>query len=187
MKRTFIAVPFETPPALSLLINELKRKLKDDIIRWSDGENLHVTLKFLGDTPEEQIISISEILEHLPSAFKKIKGSLNGVQFFSNRGNPSVIYGRLEGMPEIGHLAAWIEKELDPFGFSAEERPFNAHLTLGRIKYPGDKRAFSEVISAYHDYEIIPLIADRLVFFESILRPQGPVYKPLKTVLFQET
>ncbi len=183
MKRTFIAVPLEASPALKRLLAFLQEKLKREGIKWVETNNLHITLKFLGDTPENLIGRISEKLEELSSGFIKQDGQMKGLDTFTRRGNPSVLYTCLTGLPVLEMMASAIDREMIPFGFSSGEASFNAHLTLARIKYLNSRSRFLELIGSLREKEIQEVTIDKIVLFESILRPQGPLYKPLKTIL----
>jgi 2'-5' RNA ligase len=88
-------------------------------------------------------------------------------------------------LPELEALAESIDKELRETGFPNEKRPFRPHLTLARIKWIRDKKLFYDLVSSYKSKEIQPVVTDRVVLFESILQPQGPLYIPLRTYVLQ--
>lgn len=183
MKRTFIAVPVAAGEVLKVLMNSLRQQLPDEAIKWVATENFHVTLKFLGDTPEEVIPQIIARLEELAAAFPPASGRLCGVDFFSVQRQPSVLFTRLEGLPELERMARQLETALEPLGFSPETRRFRAHLTLARIRQLRDKNHFFRIVRPLKELEIQPVRVNEVLFYESFLRPQGPVYKLLKRVV----
>jgi RNA 2',3'-cyclic 3'-phosphodiesterase len=183
MKRTFIAVPVDASAELENLIDGLKEKLYGEALKWVNPCNLHITLNFLGNTTEDQISSIMGKLETLPSLFKKQKGKMTGLNYFSNQGNPSVLFSRLTDMPELDLMVSFLSKELEQYGFPVEQQKFRSHLTLARIKFLRNKNRFYDLVNSYQTVEIQPVTIEKIVFFESILLPQGPIYVPLKTVL----
>ncbi len=186
MKRTFIALPVAVTPELRILISLLKEQLRGEAINWVEPANMHLTVKFLGDTPDHLIAPISQWLETTVSGFLQEKGWLRGVDYFSYKGNPAVLYANLEDLSLPGKMAAILEEGLQEFGFPLENRRFNAHLTLARIKYLKEKRAFSGLVSRYKTQEIQPVSLDKVIYYESLLFPGEPVYKPITTVFLKE-
>ncbi len=77
-------------------------------------------------------------------------------------------------------MATIIDEELKTFGFLPENRAFKPHLTLARIKYLYDTRNFYNLVKSYCDLDIQPVSIEKIIFFESILLPKGPLYRPLK-------
>lgn len=183
MKRTFIAVPVAAGEILKGLMNSLRQQLPDEDIKWVAAENLHVTLKFLGDTPEEAIPQIIVRLEEVAAAFPPASGWLRGVDFFSVQRQPSVLFTRLEELPALELIARQLETALEPLGFLPETRRFRAHLTLARIRQLRNKERFFRVVRPLKELEIQPVPVNEVLFYESFLRSQGPVYKPLKRVV----
>ncbi len=102
MKRTFIAVPVEASENLRLITTRLKQEFKRDAIKWVEPEIMHITLKFLGDTPEEMIKPISEKLEMISEKFHVLTGRMESLDTFSNRGKPAVLFTRLIDLPILG-------------------------------------------------------------------------------------
>jgi RNA 2',3'-cyclic 3'-phosphodiesterase len=185
MKRTFIAVPVEVSGALISLTESLKGKLKGEDMKWVDPRNLHITLKFMGDTSDRQLQEVMDKMQALGPFFKKGEGKMAGLGYFSYQGNPSVLFTRLTGLPELEAMAVKIDKELEKIGFPVEKRPFRSHLTLARIKWIRDKNRFFDLVKSDGSAEIQPVTIDRIVLFESILRPQGPLYIPLQTLVLE--
>lgn len=182
MKRTFIAIPVESSPELRELIAQLRVEFRGDAISWVDPGILHLTLKFLGDTPDPLIEAVSNALAPVCSVFAADSGSMQGLGYFSFKGTPSVLFARVDGWKLPAMLATALEKELAELGIPPESRPFKTHLTLARIRSIRNIVRFEECVHRYATDKIQEAAADRVVYYESILRPQGPVYKPMVVI-----
>jgi 2'-5' RNA ligase len=186
MKRTFIAIPVPPTPELLELFRRARGQLTGSGMKWVDPESLHLTLKFLGDTDERKIQEIRQQMEIAGSAFFKAKGKLTGLDYFSSQGNPSVLFSKITGLPGLEELVLRVDEAMETAGFMLEKRKFRPHLTLARIKYLQDKGKFLDLIRQYRDIEIQSIEAEQMVLYESILRPEGPLYVPLYTFTFPE-
>ena len=182
MKRIFIAVKIEPGETLLKMISSLKAGLTNESIKWTIPENIHITLAFLGDTDERQIIKISSMLKD------KCKGSgefdllIKGAGIFKNLSDPRVIWTGIEPSDSLINLFNSIKSGLSEEGVRLENRPFNPHLTLGRIKYLKDKELIKRLIEKYQNREIQKLAVNEVILYESILLHSGPVYKPLSKI-----
>ena len=103
-------------------------------VKWVAEENLHVTLRFLGEVPEEQAGPIGESLAQAVTAVRPFDVTLGGVGAFPDLGDPRVLWLGVERHPALELLANDVEKTLQGFGFEPELRPFQPHLTIGRLK-----------------------------------------------------
>ena len=184
MKRTFIAIPLSPSENLLSLLDEFRRLLPDPGIKWVEPENLHLTLKFLGDTSGQQIPFICRKLDSSIKSFRKTRGLLKGLDFFSIHGNPSVLFSKIEGIPDLEALAKWVDREMEQIGFLPEKRSFNTHLTLARIRQLINKKNLYALTEKYKSIEIQAFETEKIVLYESILRPAGPIYIPLHTSCF---
>ena len=184
MKRTFIAIPVAPSEFLLNILREFQTQLAGEAIKWIEPENLHLTLKFLGDTHEKQIPAIHEKMNGIGASFRKMKGNLTGLDYFSFKGNPSVLFSKINGMPGLKEMAEAVDITLQREGFLPEQRPFRPHLTIARIKTLRNNRKFSGMVGQYRTTEIQPFVAEKMVLYESILRPEGPIYIPLHIYYF---
>lgn len=146
-----------------------------------EEENLHLTLKFLGEVREERIRDISEILKEISKGFKKFEVTLQGIGAFPNQSSPRVIWTGVEkGRKEMIELQKEIEERLVPLGFKKEERGFHPHLTIARVKGRGD---FKELFET--DYKSRTFLIDKIILFKSTLTPKGPIYEELEKLLLR--
>jgi RNA 2',3'-cyclic 3'-phosphodiesterase len=179
MKRIFIAIKIEPGETLSGMIYALKTGLRKDDIKWTNPGNIHITLSFLGDTEEEMIRAVSTMLKEKCEGFGKFELIIKGSGVFKSLAEPRVIWTGIEPSPELVHLNELIKNGLKNTGIRIEDRPFNPHLTLGRIKSIKDKNVLKSVLDKYQNLEIQKTVIDEVILFESILLNTSPVYKPI--------
>lgn len=183
MIRTFIAVELnpETRAALSLDIRVLSQKLPR--IKWVDPANIHLTLKFLGDVKENDLDELFSALDEALAATSPFVIEVTGLGAFPNWRNPRVVWaGCGDGAAEASDLARLVDDACADLGYEPEKRPFNPHLTLGRVKLPADAHGLTEAVDRLDppDYGFIDV--DEVQVFMSELRRFGPVYSPMHTI-----
>ena len=179
MKRVFIAIRVEPGTEFLKMFSFFKTILKDDSIKWTENSNIHITLVFLGDTQEERVKEIDNLLKEICSCIGSFNLELCGAGVFRSIKDPRVIWAGLGRSPEMDLLHNKITSALRETGTPLEERPFNPHLTLGRIKRMSNITVLSDLIEKYRNKEIQRIRVTEITFYESILRPEGPVYKPV--------
>ena len=126
---TAIDIPDEVRAALARLIARLKPLAR---IRWSAAENLHVTIKFIGEWPDARVAEVHAALRTVGS--QPIDIAIGGVGWFPDDRHPRVLFVTVEAGPELAALAASTDRALVSLGASAEPRAFRPHLTLARLR-----------------------------------------------------
>jgi RNA 2',3'-cyclic 3'-phosphodiesterase len=182
MKRIFIAVKVEPGETLSGLISTFKAGLSKDSIKWTNPGNIHITLAFLGDTDDKMIEPISSMLHGQCKKATKFELVLKGSGVFRNMNDPRIIWTGIEPSEKLNYLNKVIVAGLKELNIKLEDRPFNPHLTLGRIKHLNDKETLTSLIGQYHNKVIQIVKVDEIILYESILLQTGPVYKPLEKI-----
>ena len=175
LKRCFIAIEFSDDVIKEIArIQELLAKTKFTG-KVTELENLHLTLKFLGEIDDKKIEEVKKKLKEIKLSSMKLK--LGKIGTFSIHGNPNIIWVKVEGK-EIYELQKKIDDSLGDL-FKPEER-FMSHLTIARIKYVKDKKGFLEHIDSIH---VKPIEFDVSSFKlkKSELKPIGPVYMDLES------
>lgn len=180
--RTFVAVKVEPSPVLQETMNDLKQKLAGEQVKWVEPNNLHLTLKFLGDTLPSQVDEIGEELNQAAKLFFAFTFRLEGLGFFKSRGMPRVLFVHINEGEVLQHLADEIDSRLAKLGYQPEKRPFKPHLTLARIKYLKNKKVFYEAVEKYRSTFMQTTEINELVFYRSILKPHGPEYKSIAKI-----
>ncbi len=147
--------------------------ISDRAVRWVAPENIHLTLRFLGDTAEDKLPLISQELDNITSDFQPFKLYLNELGCFPNRKRPRVVWAGISGeLKRLNALQKRIETAVQSLGWQGEKRPFRAHLTIGRVKDRSQARQLDWELSL--EKQEIPVSAVNLI--ESQLLPSGPVY-----------
>jgi len=154
----------------------LRQTLSHEKIKWVEEKNIHITVKFLGETEERLIPDISHVLKNLATSISVFTFRLEGLGVFGSSYNPRVVWTRIEPYDKLATLLKRAREEFESFGFQAGRQNLVPHLTLGRIKFLHDKLLFQKTVDASKDLSSQPLSADSLILYESILRPKGPEY-----------
>lgn len=180
--RTFIAV--ELPEKIKKEIEQLQAPFKktDTFVSWVKPRNIHVTLKFLGEVPEEKIDRVFSAAQRAVEGTGKFTMSLKGTGAFPNPRRPRVIWvGAGSGEEELALLAAKIEQEMENIGFPKEKRKYSAHFTVGRVKSPKNIEKLMELVSS-SDFQTEEIEVGEVVVMKSQLDPGGAIYTPLKKI-----
>lgn len=180
MKRTFIAVKVAPSAMLTEVMNKLRSELKGEEINWVDPDKLHITLFFLGDTAEDEIVDVKDMLSDISNDFASFTFSLNSLGMFPHRENPRVIWAGVDESDELDWLQGMISDELEYMGFESDNREFRPHLTLGRIKEIQDMEKLEALLDEYQDQEFQKVQVKDLFYYQSVLKPGGPVYQSLR-------
>jgi RNA 2',3'-cyclic 3'-phosphodiesterase len=182
MKRTFIAVKVSAQKNFKAAFDTLKKDLSAEKIKWVEENNLHITLAFLGDIEENTISKINLMLDEKLQGTGKIDFRLKGFGVFKSWRDPKVIYTGVEKPEKLVETFNLIKFGLELLSIKLEEREFRPHLTLGRIKFLNDKDRLKTFISKYDEVIFQDVFINEVILYESILKPEGPIYKPLKIV-----
>jgi len=179
--RTFVAV--ELDPAIRSGAAELIEKLRavPADVKWVAAENMHLTVKFLGDVDVREIHHVCQAVTLAVAELAPFSLEVRGAGAFPNLHRPRTIWlGVREGAEAMTELARRVESELAKLGFPKEGRPFQAHLTIGRIRHGGPELAdLGRLVQQHAEQEIGDTSVDELVVFSSELTRSGPIYEPL--------
>ncbi len=184
MKRLFAAIKISPGEIALASYYQLKKNLQRDRIKWVQPENFHLTLKFFGETPLEEIEKINDILMPLSARQAPFNIYLSKTGVFGSRYAPRVIWFGFDKEEELSKLGNMVLDKLDESGFEKDRQNFVPHLTIARIKEVFDKKHFQETLKKNAQFEPEELSIQELTLFESILKPEGPVYIPLRKYPF---
>lgn len=177
--RTFIAV--ELPSSLQSKLGQLQEDLRKSNadVSWVKPENIHITLKFLGNITAEKIEELKKALDKIAGSSSSFSLKAKGIGVFPKPSFPRVVWVGIENQEKLKELALMVEDELSKIGFQKEQREFTAHLTIGRVRSPKNKETLRQLIekTAFAPEDIIE--AKRIILFQSTLTPKGSVYTPL--------
>lgn len=189
MQRLFIAItlPDDLRKALSVARRQLQRKLTAYPLRWAPIENMHLTLKFLGDTDPARIDAIVKNLNRVAARHRAFSLAVGGLGVFPDAKRPRVLWvGVRDDDRRLLHLAADVDRALAKSGWQREKRPFSGHLTLARVKKMArnsERRALGEHVATLRGYEklgVLPVTALHLI--RSQLQPNGAIYTDLARI-----
>ena len=182
--RTFIAIP--VPESVFKLQSNLKNTISEKMgkVRWVKRDQLHITLKFVGDTPEESIDDVRGAINIIADNTKPFEIFIQGTGCFPKIERPRVMWIGLNGaLGQLNQLVKNIHNSLDPIGFPKDEKEFNPHITMARARYPQKKTPdISSFLNA--NFDPIPFRIEKFQFISSELFPNGPVYTILSTHFF---
>jgi len=182
--RAFIAIPLpkEIKEQLSLIQEQLKRAKAD--VKWVAPENIHLTLKFLGEIDQEQADKISSSIIETAVAFPRFKARISALGAFPRISSVRVVWlGIEQGDAQVKEIAASLEEKLALLGLPKEERPFSSHITLGRTKSGLNLERLAKLLQEegiLKEEQKKEFIIDRIILFQSRLSACGPTYEPLK-------
>jgi RNA 2',3'-cyclic 3'-phosphodiesterase len=137
--RTFVAV-FPPPEVRQALFRAARDLPASKAFRLIGQEKLHLTLKFLGDVAEDDLIRVEQALESLRGRHEPFEVSTSGFGAFPSERRAHILWAGVgEGSEPLGAVAQSVDDLLEPAGFGRESRPYVPHLTLGRVRGPGVK------------------------------------------------
>jgi RNA 2',3'-cyclic 3'-phosphodiesterase len=174
--RMFLA--FEMPPSIIDYLSGVRESLARRVegVRWVKNEGIHITVKFLGEVAESNVIPMREALEPIGKIHPPIPATLDKLDAFPNRRRARVVVVTLsQGVETMQTIFSEVEERLDAvMEIEREERAYLPHLTLGRRKVP---KPFPN--GDVPDIQRKEFVVEHLVLFNSTLTPGGAVYTPL--------
>lgn len=181
MKRLFAAIKIHPSDVMLDILEDITSQLSGDKIRWVDPRNMHLTLKFFGETPEEEIDSIVGAIDEATEDCSSFELYLRDTGIFGSRYNPRVIWFGIEPNPLIDSLFHKMKNELEAIGYEYDRQNFVPHMTIGRIRQIRDKKYFQKIIDRFKSVEIQREVIDEVILYESILHREGPEYRIVET------
>src|SRR5438128_7706789 len=172
-----LEVPAEVRENLASLLQSFRAVSPQ--IRWVRPENLHVTLKFIGEVPQTKLAEIRSALASVRSA-QSVTLDFRGLGFFPNEKKPRVFWAGIAASSNLKTLAADIEGAMEKCGIAREKRDFSPHLTLARLERPLPE-ALRKAIAENARREFGPLRTGEFHLVQSKLKPSGAEYTTLKT------
>jgi 2'-5' RNA ligase len=179
--RAFLAI--EPPEDILQAMSRLQEKLKREIsgrISWTKPQGQHLTLKFFGDISAEDIKNICAAVENRIVSGSSLNLKIEKMGVFPDARRPQVLWCGVTGdVEKLSVLQKQLDSDFASTGFSKEDRPFRAHLTLGRIKEPRGLSGISEALTKHNAFAAGEFGCKELILFQSRLLPQGAVYTKL--------
>lgn len=175
--RCFIAVP--CPEGIRKKLVEVQNQIRDfGKIKMVEFENIHLTLKFLGEVSEEKIERISNELDFLNEK-KKFDLKVKGLGVFPKLSHINVVWAGVEDGRQITEIQSGVDDRLGRIGFPLEEK-FHPHYTIARVKYLDDKESLKKFILDEREREFGSYAVESIRLMSSVLNQKGPAYSTLK-------
>jgi 2'-5' RNA ligase len=183
MIRAFLAIdlPDSLRAHLALVQGELQRSRAD--VRWVTPGNIHLTLKFFGNVPDEEIDTLALAAREAAAVEAPFQLKVTVAGAFPSPKAPRVVWLGLGGdVLPLTRLYQKLEKAFAALGHPPEGRAFNPHLTLGRVKSPAHREKLAGMLLKLPPLDWPPFEVKELILFQSVLSPQGSKYTPLKVI-----
>ncbi len=174
--RCFVAIDLDNEVVKNALI-KAQRTIESSgaDVKSVERENIHITLRFLGEIPEVQTARVADAVRSVE--FKPIKLSFEGVGVFPSSARPSVIWAGVTGeVPEVLYVFSRLERLLKDLGFEPERRGFQPHLTLCRVRSSRNISALGDVLKELKDARFGELEVKSIRLKKSVLTGRGPIY-----------
>jgi 2'-5' RNA ligase len=189
--RAFIAIDL-TPEIIQRLEQvsaQLRKRLEGVPVRWVPVDNIHLTLKFLGDVSLANVDMLKKILLSEVEGHHAFEISVGGLGAFPSPRRPRVVWVGVEAPAELAAVQNGVESAMARLGYAREDRPFSPHLTLGRVSrnaVGGDERLIGEAIEAIKLGFLGAACVNQVHLYKSDLHPNGAVYTRLFTASLKE-
>jgi RNA 2',3'-cyclic 3'-phosphodiesterase len=182
--RVFIAIelPNQVCDAIQKQTVRLRQTLGQDLIRWVPTQNMHLTLKFLGDTTSSYLDFIKQLLTHEANSHSQFDLQLGGLGAFPTLRRPRLLWIGIHAPADLVSLQRGIEAGATRLGYEQEERPFSPHLTIGRVRQNINPPALQKIRGVLDTTQLGNIgIAgvDSIHLFQSDLQPGGSIYTKL--------
>lgn len=181
MKRLFAAIKIQPDQEFLDQLRKLNSQLRNEQIKWVEEYNIHITLKFFGETEERKIPEIIRVLGELSAGINAFSFSLQKLGVFGSSYDPRIIWVGIEPYVELALLMKILCDKMEVIGYEPGRQNLVPHLTLGRIKFLKDKKLFQQIIDQNKGISSQKINVDYFILFESILKKEGPVYIALQT------
>lgn len=183
-KRTFLAISIPCSTEFPALVERLKKNLQHEkYINYVKTNQIHLTLKFVGDTPAEDIPTIIEACQKVAKKHKPFTLDFDRTGFFGSNNVPRILWLGMNNQPKaLFDLEADLLDAFDDLGYLRDRQNFMPHLTVCRIKQLVDKQFFLQLCKGIEQKTYLHADVKELIYFQSFLQPTGPIYKVLKKI-----
>jgi len=181
--RCFIAIDIKEDIRAGL--TDLQQELAGSVdirkgdVKWVEPEGMHLTLKFLGEVPDNQIVEVCNVVKEVAERHEAFDFAIKEVGAFGGRSARVLWVGAGLDCPELLELQQDLEDKLAEAGWPKEARRFSGHLTLCRIRNAKAGEKLGLAIERYKDYDLGTVRGASISIYESQLRPEGPIYTRL--------
>jgi RNA 2',3'-cyclic 3'-phosphodiesterase len=177
-KRIFVAVDIsdDARRRVSAYAETLRRDFPNLRVGWEKAEKLHLTLKFLGETNENQLNDLIGVIEKTARQISDFKLQISDTGVFPSLRNPRILWlGLKDSSGSLSRINEILESECENVGFTREKRNYKAHLTIARLREPRDSKQIAQK-HLENKFEPVEFNVSEFVVYESKLQPIGSIY-----------
>jgi 2'-5' RNA ligase len=178
--RGFIAIEIKPTSNIQQFINDISKSNAD--VKLVEYNNLHLTLKFLGDIQENSINDIERSIKDAVHEIQPFTIQLKGTGVFPNKNYIRVIWIGIKNSEILSTISVNIDNNLTRLGFKKDKKGFSVHLTIGRVRTAKNKSALLNIIERYTDFKFSTQEVNSIKLKKSQLTPKGPIYTTLKDI-----
>ena len=180
--RTFLAFDIEDQTIIRRIIQAQKMLVNTGAdLKIVNPQNIHLTIRFLGDVYSPMIDQIHEEMKKL--VFSPFQIEIKGIGAFPKPAYPRVVWaGIRNGAKELKNVFEQLEPRLRDLGFQSDNKGFSSHLTIARVRSGRNKAKLAELINELMDYDFGTVKSGKFKLIKSDLTPKGPIYTNLKEV-----
>jgi 2'-5' RNA ligase len=179
--RSFISIPITNEIGEAISAVQQRIKSFGANVQWESPEKFHLTLKFLGDAEPLRVLSVSDKLKHSFSSQPPFTITFSAAGAFPTIHQPRIVWVGAEPSEQLQAIVRTVEQSASVFGFELEERPFHAHITIGRVKSNRNIHGLTEALKNIM-FEPIILECSEIRIVKSELHPAGSVYSTLDSI-----
>jgi 2'-5' RNA ligase len=181
--RCFIAIDIDQ--TIRAALGDLQQQLQKNVdvkkgdVKWVKPDSIHLTLKFLGEIEEEQLVDVYDVVKDVAGRHQSFELSIESVGCFGGKSARVIWVGAGKGKENLLQLQKDLEQQLALAGWPAEEREFTGHLTLCRVKDSKAGLKLAQTVENYRDLKLGTISVDSVLVYQSQLTPSGPIYTVL--------
>ncbi|MBI4759789.1 MAG: RNA 2',3'-cyclic phosphodiesterase [Chloroflexota bacterium] len=184
--RTFIAadIPLPIQQTMQCHVDSLRHAL-GDLVRWAPVQNIHLTLKFLGEVSPASVEILTQMLRAEADSYSSFDITIGGLGSFPSSKQARVLWVGIQAPAELKALQHSIEAACARLGYASDPRPFSPHLTIGRVRdhiSPADQQKIRKALEETTIDSLGTTRIDSIHLYKSELRPGGSVYTKLFSV-----
>ena len=184
--RTFIGLPLQVEPRLLEARKELVDALSMERISWTNPDQYHLTLRFIGETSISSIEEIGKALHSHAEGHQQETLEIRELSSFGPRKAPRVIWLGFHEARFVEKLKQEVDQALETCGLHLPDQTFKAHLTLGRVRHLQDLQRYYQTLDRMGGKFAGTVLFEKLVFYQSTLGAHGPVYRALDEIRFRK-
>ena len=183
--RIFLALELDSPVKKQLVRLQKRLSAVGPDVRWVHKDQIHLTMKFLGDLTDQMAVDICRLCQNVAAQFDPFEFGIRGAGCFSNHRRPRVLWiGITDPSGSVRRLHERLETTLAPLGLRRELRAFRPHITLGRVRSGKNAQELLDVVTKNEDFEAGIQSAQEITIFSSQLSSDGPVHTVIGRAVF---